>query len=353
MKTNAAVLTKIDQPLQIEELCIPHLERGQVLVEIAYSGICHSQLNEIYGLKGEDQFLPHTLGHEGSGVVLEVGSDVEKVKAGDHVVLTWIKGKGHDVPSAQYTREDGSVVNSGAISTFMAHAIISENRLVLIPKDMPLRDAALLGCAIPTGAGIVNNTLKMKSGKTIAIWGLGGIGLSALLMAVHINANVEPTAMIIAIDINDDKLALAHEMGATHTINTQSLDPLDAIRDITSSQGVDYAVEATGRREIMEQAFQCVRDQGGLCVLAGNLPQGQTISLDPFDLIKGKKIVGTWGGETDPDRDIPLHVQWAMSGTLDLKKIICREFELEDLNEAVDYMQKSAVGRVLLKMENG
>jgi S-(hydroxymethyl)glutathione dehydrogenase/alcohol dehydrogenase len=348
MKTNAAVLTEINKPLQVEELVLPVLNAGQVLVEIAYSGICHSQLNEIHGLKGEDRFLPHTLGHEGSGVVLEVGSDVSKVQCGDHVVLTWIKGTGHDVSSTQYTNGDGLPVNSGAISTFMSRAVISENRLVRIPSRMPLREAALLGCAVPTGAGIVNNTLHMQAGKSIAIWGLGGIGLSALLMAAYINA--DSTAPIIAIDINDDKLALAQELGATHTIHVRSLDPLTAVFNVTSGQGVDYAVEATGLREVMEEAFRCVRNQGGVCVLAGNLPQGQRISLDPFDLIKGKRIMGTWGGESNPDRDIPMQADWAMSGKLDLKKIICREFALADVNDAIDYMELHATGRVLIDM---
>ena len=277
--TKAAILTQINQPLEIDELIIPDLKRGQVLVKIAYSGLCHSQLNEIRGLKGEDKFLPHTLGHEGSGIVIEVGPGVQKVQAGDHVVLTWIKGKGIDVPATQYHRHDGSVVNSGAISTFMEYSIISENRLVPIPKEMPLKEAALLGCAIPTGAGIVLNTARVQPGNSVAVFGIGGIGLSAILAA-----KMRGSAIIIAVDIREQKLIQAKEIGATHIINASCQDALDAIQTIMDGQGVDFAIEAAGNRKTMETAYKSVKDKGGLCILAGNLPKGEQISIDPFDL---------------------------------------------------------------------
>ena len=358
MKTIAAVLTEINQPLQIEELTIPPLKKGQVLAEIVYSGICHSQLNEIHGLKGEDRFLPHTLGHEGSGIVLEVGQDVTKVKAGDHAVLTWIKGSGHDVPSTQYFRKDGSVVNSGAISTFLTRAVISENRFVPITREMPLREAALLGCAFPTGAGIVTNTAKMQPGKSVAVFGLGGIGLSAILMASYIHVNGEMRedgkniSQIIAIDVIDHKLALARELGATHTINARMHDPLKSVMEITSGRGVDYAIEAAGFCETMETAFRCIRDKGGLCILAGNLPHGDTITIDPFDLIKGKQIVGTWGGETDPDRDIPFYEKSFIFKKINLTPLITRIFPLSNINEAIEGMEAGQVGRCLLEMRH-
>lgn len=346
MNTKAAVLCRIKEPLMLESLEVPELRRGQVLVKIAYSGICHSQLNEIRGLKGEDRFLPHTLGHEGSGIVEAIGAGVKKVKIGDRVVLTWIKGSGIDVPAAVYKREDGSSVNSGAISTFLTKAVISENRVVKIPEALSLKEAALLGCAIPTGAGIVINTANVSRGKKIAIFGMGGIGLSVLLAA-----KIKDASTIIAIDISEDRLKQASLLGATHALNAKKESVVEGIMKITDNKGVDYAVESAGKKEAMEMAFKSVCDKGGLCIIAGNILHGDTIQIDPFDLIKGKCIIGTWGGETQPDRDIPTYAEWVLSGKLDLKKMICRVYKLEKINEAIEYMEKDAVGRVLVDMD--
>jgi S-(hydroxymethyl)glutathione dehydrogenase/alcohol dehydrogenase len=345
MKTLAAVLTDINQPLKIEELTIPPLKEGQVLVKVAYSGVCHSQLNEIRGLKGEDKFLPHTLGHEGAGTVQAVGSGVIKVREGESVVLTWIKGTGQDVPSSSYTRNDGSKVNSGAISTFMEYAVVSENRLVSVPHELPLRDLPLLGCAIPTGAGIAMNTAKIASGSSVAVFGVGGIGLSAL-----IGSRLRGAKTIIAVDVFDHKLELARELGATHTIHGLNQDASLIIKEITGNAGLDYAIEASGNSEVMETAFQAVRDNGGLCVLAGNLPAGKKISIDPLDLIKGKRIVGTWGGETQPDRDIPIYLDLFQSGKLKLSSLISRTYQLTEINQALEDMANGKVARGLIEM---
>lgn len=346
MKTKAAVLYEINEPLQIKELSIPVLQSGQVLVKIAYSGVCRSQLNEIQGLKGKDEYLPHTLGHEGSGIVEAIGAGVSKVEPGDRVVLTWIKGRGADVPSALYKKADGSIVNSGAISTFMTKAVISENRLVKISPEMPLREAALLGCAIPTGAGIVLNTLRVQPGSSVAVFGVGGIGLSAVLAADLMNATP-----IIAVDVFDYKLKLARDGGASHLINAGQEDPLAGILEITGGRGVDYAIEAAGRRETMENAFQVVCDKGGLCVLAGNLSHEEKISIDPFDLIKGKRVIGTWGGETNPDQDIPKYIRLYQAGRLKLDDLITDSFSLDDINFAIKKMRKGEIaGRCLVKL---
>lgn len=346
MRTLAAVLYDINKPLKIEELIIPELKAGQVLVKIVYTALCHSQLNEIKGLKGEDKFLPHTLGHEGSGVVESIGPNVQKVKPGDHVVLTWIKGKGIDVPSTLYKGSNGSTVNSGAISTFLTRAVISENRVVKIPDTMPLREAALLGCAIPTGAGIVLNTAKISNRNSIAIFGLGGVGVSALLMAKMLGASI-----IIAVDVLDYKLEIAKSFGATHIINAKKQNVFSEILNITNKCGVDYAIESAGKKDSMEKAFQSVSNNGGMCIIAGNLPQGEQISINPFDLIKGKRIVGTWGGETIPDKDIPIYVELATSGKLNLRKLIDYTYSLKDINKAVDALEKGEVLRILVDMQ--
>jgi S-(hydroxymethyl)glutathione dehydrogenase/alcohol dehydrogenase len=344
MKTRAAILYEPGRPLQIEELTVPTLKPGQVLVEIAFSGVCHSQLLEVRGKRGPDRFLPHTLGHEGSGTVLEVSTGVTKIKPGDHVVLSWIKGSGADVPSTVYQSAEGPV-NSGAISTFMHHTVTCENRVTPIPDAMPLREAALLGCAIPTGAGIVLNTAGVRPGNSVAVFGVGGIGLSAVLAADLVHATT-----IIAVDVFDHKLEQAQQVGATHLINAGQQDPLANILEITSGRGVDYAIEAAGQRETMETAFKAVRDDDGLCVLAGNMPHGERISLDPMDLIRGKRIVGTWGGESRPDRDIPLYVDLYLAGKLKLDVLITHEYRLEDINEAFDDLEQGKVGRALIDM---
>jgi S-(hydroxymethyl)glutathione dehydrogenase / alcohol dehydrogenase len=344
MRTDAAVLFEVNQPLRLLELDLPDLKPGQVLVDVAYSGVCHSQLHEVRGRRGPDRFLPHTLGHEGSGTVLAIGPGVAKVKPGDRVVLTWIKGAGADVPSTTYASRGGTV-NSGAISTFMRHTITCENRVVPVPAEMPLREAALLGCALPTGAGVVMNTAAPRPGNSLVVFGAGGIGLSAVL-AAHL-LEVSP---LIVVDVVDQKLEDARRLGATHTVNACTCDPVSAILEFTGGRGADYAVEAAGRRETMEAAFRCVRDQGGLCVLAGNLPQGEQISLNPFDLIRGKRIVGSWGGDTKPDRDVPRYARLFQEGKLPLADLISRDYPLEDVNAALEDLERGRVARALVKM---
>lgn len=344
MQTEAAVLFELNQPLRPVTLDLPELNPGQVLVEVAYSGVCHSQLHEVRGRRGPDRFLPHTLGHEGSGVVRAVGPQVTKVRPGDRVVLTWIKGQGADVPSTTY-RDGPTVINSGALSTFMRHTITCENRVVPVPAEMPLREAALLGCALPTGAGVVLNTAALREGATLAIFGVGGIGLSALLAA-----RLREASLMIAVDVVETKLSEAQRLGATHVVNARERDAVAAILELTGGRGVDFAIEAAGRRETMEAAFRAVRDQGGLCILAGNLPHGEQISIDPFGLIRGKRIVGTWGGESRPDEDVPRYAQWYLEGRLPLAELITREYRLGDINAALTDMEQGRLSRALINM---
>lgn len=343
MKSLAAVLIEINKPLELMDLEIPALKDGQVLVQISHSGICQTQLNEIHGFKGEDKFLPHTLGHEGSGVVLEVGRGVTKVKRGDNVVMTWIKGKGMEAPGTQY-QVNGRAINSGAISTWMTHTVVSENRLVPI-HDFPMDLASLLGCAIPTGAGIVLNTLKARPGLSVSIWGLGGIGLSALLAAKHQGLNP-----IIAVDIVESKLEMARSLGAHFTIDAKKEDAVSQILKMTSQAGCDYAIESAGKIATIEAAYASVRKGGGRLVVAGNPRKGDKFSVDPFDLIQGKQICGTWGGETDPDKDIPSYGIFFRN--VGLEKLITHRFPLGKMNEATRLMESGQAGRIVIDMEN-
>ena len=338
----AAVLRQLREPLVIEELDVPAPGAGQVLVKVAASGICHSQLHEMLGHRGPDLYLPHLLGHEGSGVVEAIGAGVTRVRPKDHVVLSWIKAQGLDGGGVKYGR-NGSMVNAGPLTTFNEYAVVAENRVVPIPVEMPLEQAALLGCAVPTGAGAAMNTAAVTAGSSVAVFGIGGIGLNAVQGAALAGA-----ATIIAVDVQPLKLERARAFGATHTIRASDEDPVARIREITGGRGADFAIEAAGLRQTMEQAYASVRAQGGLAVLVGNLERGAPISIDPFDLICGKRIVGSWGGGTVPDRDVPRYVEWYLAGRLKLDELITHRFRLEEINAAFDALRRGEVMRAIV-----
>ncbi|MCF7866036.1 zinc-binding dehydrogenase [Candidatus Woesearchaeota archaeon] len=341
MKTKGAVLYETNANLVIDTLEIPKLQLGQVLVKIICSGICRSQIHEIEAHKGPDNYLPHLLGHEAVGVVEKVSSNVSKVSIGDKVVLTWIKGTGCDVSGSTYIDSEGVSINSGAITTFSNYAVLSENRLVKIPESVPDSIAPLFGCAIPTGVGIIQNELDVQEGQSIAIFGVGGVGSAALLGAVARKAK-----NIIAVDINDEKLNIAKELGATHVINIRE-NVLDIIKKITMDKYLDFAVDCSGNIATMELAFKSINDKGTL-VIAGNPKKGETISIVPFDLIKGKRIIGSWGGSTNPDKDIPLYIKQYLDGDLHVELLKTKIYSLEDINEAIVSFKKGDFSRVLL-----
>lgn len=339
----AAVLYELGRPLVVEDgIEVPSLERGQVLVRVFYSGVCHSQLMEARGKRGPDPHLPHLLGHEGSGVVEAIGEGVTKIKIGDRVILGWIKGTGLDASGTFYKRGT-EIINAGSVTTFNEQAVVSENRCVKLPEGLPLDIAVLCGCAIPTGAGILTNTIEPAVGSTIAIFGLGGIGLSALMAS-----QLYECTQVIAVDVEDAKLELAKELGATSIVNSGQVDPVAAIMNLTGGRGVDYSIEAAGRTDTIEQAFRAVRDQGGRCVFASHPEFGRKIRLDPFDLICGKRIEGNWGGSCYPDRDIPRFVELYKSRKLPLEKLVTRRYTLDQINEALEDLEYRRVGRPLI-----
>ncbi|UCH74982.1 MAG: zinc-binding dehydrogenase [Rhodospirillales bacterium] len=342
----AAVLTEPGQPLAIlPGIEVPDLGPGQVLVRIAYSGVCHSQLMEARGRRGEDPWLPHLLGHEGSGKVVAVGEAVTKVAPGDYVILGWIKGAGADGGGTRYHR-DGTIINAGGVTTFNEQAVVSENRLVRLPAGLPLDIAVLFGCAVPTGAGILTNEIRPEPGSTIAFFGLGGIGLSALMASALFDCK-----RVIAVDVSDQKLELAGSFGADVTINSKSCDPVAEILRITDGRGVDYSIEASGVCAVIESAFEVVRAGGGLCVFASHPKHGDRISLDPFALISGRQIRGSWGGRSNPDTDIPRFAELYAEGFLPLEKLITRRYKLEEINTALDDLEAGRVGRPLIEID--
>ncbi len=341
--TDAAVLTAVGNPLDLQKLKIPEPKPGQVLVQVMWSALCHSQLNEIRGRKGPDPYLPHTLGHEGSGVVLATGKDVSKVEVGDPVVLTWIVGDGHDAGPTTYEGPNGPV-NSGPISTFLRIAAISENRVIRVDHDMPLREAALFGCAIPTGFGMAKHDAAIKPGESVAVFGVGGIGLAALTGAV-----AQDAAIAIAVDRSDEKLDRARRLGATHIVNAAKVDPVAAIREIVGVNGLDVAIEAVGATEVIEQAFSAIH-ACGRTVIAGNPPSGDLISLDPMELIKGKSLSGTSGGGCNPELATPDFQELYRSGKLPLADMITHEYPLNLINRAFNDLEQGKVGRALINM---
>ena len=220
----SAILIESKKPLILADIELPkNLEFGQVQVKLFYSGICGAQINEIDALKGPDKFLPHLLGHEGSGIVEKIGEGVTTVKPGDHVVLHWRKSKGIQSNTPKYLWND-KIVNAGWVTTFNEKAIISENRLTVIPKEADLKTAALYGCAITSGFGAVNNDAKVQIGQSVLIFGLGGMGLSIAYASSLVSAYP-----IIGIDIHQEKLDLAKKFGVTHTFTSINQDNLKDI----------------------------------------------------------------------------------------------------------------------------
>jgi S-(hydroxymethyl)glutathione dehydrogenase/alcohol dehydrogenase len=343
MKTPAAVLIQTGKPLEIADLSIPVLKPGQVLVELQFSGVCHTQIGEVRGHRGEDRFLPHCLGHEGVGVVREIGPGVSKVKPDDHVILSWIKGRGLDVPGTVYDW-NGRSVNAGGITTFAKYSVISENRLTHVPSGLDPRLAALVGCAVPTGAGVVMNTAQARPGQSVVVFGAGGIGNCAIAAAA-----ASGCVPIIAVDIHEDKLALARQLGATHVLHSRNTDAVEEICKLVPG-GVDFAIEATGLPMVMKQALKVVRNQGGAAVIVGNARFGESLELDPREFNAGKRLLGTWGGDNDPDRDYPRYCKLLASGKLNLEPLLSKTYPLVEVNQALDDLEAGLAARPLIAM---
>ena len=343
MKTDAAILVETGKPLEIVSLDIPALKSGQVLVKISHSGVCHTQLLECRGHRGVDKFLPHALGHEGSGVVEDIGAAVTKVKVGDRVVLSWMKGSGLDVPGTVY-KWAGRDVNSGAIITFAEHAVISENRLTMLPSTSSFMTAALIGCAVPTGMGAVFNTARARAGDSVVVFGLGGVGLCAVAAAAAIKCSP-----VIAVDLLPKKLDAARAMGASHCIDASKGDPVQEILKLSPS-GVDIAIEATGQPAVMRQALQCARARGGKAVVVGNAKFGSKLELDPQQFNQGKQMLGSWGGDNDPDVDFPKYMELIRSGRADLEALQANVYPLEKINQALDDLEAGRALRPLIRM---
>jgi S-(hydroxymethyl)glutathione dehydrogenase/alcohol dehydrogenase len=342
----AAVLFKLNSNLKILNLEIPKLKKGQVLVKVFYSAICRSQIEEIYSGRENKKFLPHLLGHEGSGKVLAVGRGVSKIKVGDDVILTWINSKGLDSVNPEYFYKNKKI-NSGKVTTFSNYTIVSENRLVRKPKYINFKNAVLLGCCLMTGSGMVFNDLKIKKNNKIVVIGLGAVGLSVLLSLKKLGIK---NKNIVLIENNKKKIFIAKKIGIKKIFNK--------INNITTKEifkffkdKADICFESAGKTKTIEYAMKIIKKDGRVH-FASHPNFKDYIKIYPHDLISGKKISGTWGGGCLPDRDVSRSGLLIKVNSSLFKKILNKEYNLNNINKAVHDFKKNDIFRPIIRMEH-
>jgi alcohol dehydrogenase len=372
MKIRAAVLEKMgapapfaeSKPLRIDTLELEGPGHGEVLVKIGAAGLCHSDLSVMNGDRPRP--MPMALGHEAAGIVEEVGQGVNDLVRGDHVVMVFVPSCGHCLPCAEGRPalcEPGAAANtvgtllSGArrlsrngspvnhhlgCSAFAEYATVSRRSLVKIDPELPLDEAALFGCAVLTGVGAVLNTAKVTPGSTVAVVGLGGVGLASLL-----GANVAGAREIVAIDLGDDKLALARELGATHTVNARASDAVEQVKERTSG-GVEFAFEMAGSVKAMELAYKVTR-RGGTTVTAGLPPPTHTIPIPQVNLVAEERTVkGSYIGTCVPVRDLPRYVALYRRGRLRVDRLKSGVIPLNDINRGFDLLHEGKAVRQVI-----
>ncbi|MDE3077362.1 MAG: zinc-binding dehydrogenase, partial [Chloroflexota bacterium] len=348
MKTRAAVYLGVGKPLAIDEVELPELQPSQVLVKSMASGICHSQLHQIHDPR---QHAPAVLGHEGTGLVLETGDHVEHVTKGDKVILTWLPRNpypGMARPEPPFFRYKGEDARSGfQYSAWADTTVVDQAFVVKLPDDMPTDVTSIVGCAIMTGAGAVINAARVRIGDSVAVFGLGGVGLAVVQACA--NSGAYP---IIVVDLNDEKLEFAKKFGATHFVNAAKQDPVEAIRAMTNG-GVDFSFDAIGAPKTLQQFFPVVRpgisgvSDGGMAVLVG-VPQGTT-ELAMGGLLANRMLRGTSGGSGRPDRDFPMYLRWYKEGKMPLDLLVSRRYRLDEINEGLADLERGAIaGRAIV-----
>ncbi|MEM7113487.1 MAG: Zn-dependent alcohol dehydrogenase [Chloroflexota bacterium] len=352
----AAVLREINKPLVIEEIQVENPGPREVLVRTAAAGVCHSDYHFMNGSYAT--LLPSIMGHESAGIVEKVGRDVTYLKPGDHVISCMsmfcgscyycLMGKPYGCDNLDQMaregrmRQDEQIVHQGYnLGSFAEQMLLHENALVKIRKDMPLDRAALIGCAVTTGVGAVIHTAQVEPGSTVAVIGCGGVGLSAIN-----GAAIAGAGRIIAIDVVEEKLALAKQFGATDGVNASQANPVEAIREMTSG-GVDYAFEALGRKQTCEQAFDMLRPSGTACII-GMVPEGQKIEIDAATLIYDRRLIGSNMGSNRFRIDMPRFVDFYMQGRLNLDALISKRVPLKMVNEAYAEMLTGTVARSVI-----
>lgn len=341
MKTKAAILVEQRQPLVIDEVEMPALGYGQVLVQIRASRICGSQLGEIDGVKGPDRFLPHLLGHEAGAIVLEVGPEVRHVRADDRVVCHWRPGRGIEARPPVYSWH-GHKVNAGFVTTFNQFAVVSENRLTVVPPETDFEVCALLADTLTTGFGIITNDAKLRIGESIVIIGCGGIGLGVVL-----GAKLAGAYPIIAVDIHNHKLQTAATYGATHIVNSSAEDFSAAVVDILHASRPDVVVDGTGNPNVLEKAFALASNQGR-CVEFGVMPHDRKITFNPLPLHFGKVLTGSHGGSSQPAEDIPRILRLIEGGRFDPRGFVSHRTSLIEANQTIEKMRAGEVVHAMI-----
>ena len=357
---NIAILPKDSSTLRIEEIQLPDPKPNQVIVKQYSSGVCHSQLHQIHSPRKS----PVLLGHESSGVVLKTGSSVSHVQEGDTVLVTWVPRnteEANEPPEPISLPVMDGVAIAQNVFTWADHTIADHQYVVKVDPKIKKDVTAIIGCAVMTGAGAVINTAKVQAGQSVAIFGVGGVGVSAVVGAKMIGADP-----IIAIDLDDDKLEFAKMFGATHTINAKNQNPVEAIHELTRQNGkytmqrqaisgADFTFDCIGIKTTMEQIVPACRTghfgktEGGTAVLVG-VP-GTTVELNAIDmLVNEKHFIGSIGGSCCPEVDFPKFLDWHEKGDLDLESMVTARYKLEDINLATAALEKGEIqGRAILE----
>jgi alcohol dehydrogenase len=374
MKMKAAVLREIgakrpyalSEPIQIEEVELDPPQAGELLIKIAGGGLCHSDLSIINGHRSRP--MPLVLGHEGSGEVVEVGAGVRDIQVGDPIVFQFsascglcgrclsgrpqlcethgaARAKGHLMAGGSRLRDSKGVeiAHQSGVSCFAEYAVIDRGTAVKVDKDLPLADAAIFGCAVMTGVGAVLNTARIRAGDTVACVGLGGVGLNGLM-----GAKLAGAEKIIAVDISDDRLGLARQLGATHTVNARDADHVQQILDLTNG-GVDYAFEFAGSIAAMETCYKSIR-VGGEVIVVGLAPNKGLFSFNPADIVNSEKAIrGSYMGSCVPVRDIPRYIELYRQGKLPVDKLINRSIGFDAVNDGFDRLADGLAIRQILE----
>jgi S-(hydroxymethyl)glutathione dehydrogenase/alcohol dehydrogenase len=358
----AAVLHQPNQPLTIEDVAVEKPKGREVVLRTAFAGLCHSDLHFMEGLFPLK--VPAVLGHESSGIVEAVGDGVTYVRPGDHVVCCLsifcgrcrqclsgapnrcqnpaAVGRPRDAPP-RLSRPDGTPIGQFArLGGFAEEMLVHENGVVKIDKDNPLETAALFGCGVLTGTGAVFRTARVEPGSRVLVIGAGGIGLSAIQAA-----RIAGAGMVIVVDVSDDKLETAQQLGATATVNaTTTDDVIGAVREL-SGGGVDYSFEAIGLKATAEQAFNML-DIGGTATVIGMVPPRQTLDIRGIDLLSEKKIQGSMMGSNQFRTDIPNLVRMYLDGRLKLDEMVSARISLEQVNDGYDALKRGEVARQVI-----